>query len=120
MYRSGLFRADSVAVAVRMLWKAVSVWNIGVLFDGSIFALGLDFIEFTIAVVSLVILLVVSVLQQKGSVREQIAPKKLPVRWVIWYALLFYTILLGYYGPGYSAAGLFIRASKSATGMYDR
>lgn len=98
------FRADSVAVAVKMLWKAVSVWNVGALLDGSVFTLGLDFIEFTIAVVSLLILLAVSWLQQKGPVRERIAAKKLPVRWVIWYALLFYTILLGYYGPGYSAA----------------
>ena len=30
--------------------------------------------------------------------------KVLPVRWIIWFALLFYTILLGEYGPGYSAA----------------
>ena len=36
--------------------------------------------------------------------REAIARRKLPVRWLIFYALLFYTILLGYYGPGYSAA----------------
>ncbi len=98
------FRAESVSHAVHMLWKAVSVWNVGALFDGSIFTLGLDMIEFVIAVVSLLILLAVSLLQQKGSVRERIAGMKLPVRWMIWYALLFYTILLGYYGPGYSAA----------------
>ena len=49
-------------------------------------------------------LLTVSILQQKGSVRERIEKKKLPVRFLIWYALLFYTILLGHYGPDYSAA----------------
>lgn len=98
------FRADSTAHAWGLLKEAAGVWNIGVLFDGSLFNLGLDFIEFTIAVVSLLILLAVSLLQQKGSVRERIEKKKLPVRWMIWYALLFYTILLGYYGPGYSAA----------------
>ena len=89
------FRADSVSHAVHMLWKAVSVWNVGALFDGSIFTLGLDIIECVIAVVSLLMLLAVSLLQQKGSVRERIAGMKLPVRWMIWYALLFYTILLG-------------------------
>lgn len=98
------FRADSLTAALRMLRSAVSVWNVGVLFDGSVFGLGLDGIEFTIALVSLVILLVVSLLQQKGAVRERIEKKRLPVRFLIWYALLFYTILLGYYGPGYSAA----------------
>lgn len=98
------FRADSLSDAFHILKAAVSVWNPDLFYTGSLFALGLDWIEFTIALVSLLILFVVSVLQRKGSVRERIEKKKLPVRWIIWYALLFYTILLGYYGPGYSAA----------------
>lgn len=98
------FRADSLSDAFGILKAAVSVWNPAVLCTGTLFTVGLDWIEFTIAVVSLLILFIISVLQQKGSFREMIAGKKLPVRWVIWYALLFYTILLGYYGPGYSAA----------------
>ena len=87
-----------------MLKEGIAVWNPGVLFNGSLFTLGLDVIEATIAVVSLLILLAVSILQQKGSVRERIEKKKLPVRFLIWYALLFYIILLGHYGPDYSAA----------------
>ncbi len=98
------FRADSVAAACRMLASAVRIGNVGILLHGSLFSLGLDWIEFTIAVVSLLILLVVSILQQKESVRERIARKHIVIRWIIWYALLFYVILLGYYGPGYSAA----------------
>lgn len=98
------FRADSVGAALAMLRGAVSVFNPGILIDGSVFSLGLDWIEFTIAVVSLLMLLAVSLLQEKGSVREQIGKKSLPVRWIIWYALLFYVILLGNYGPDYSAA----------------
>lgn len=98
------FRADSVRTAWQMLKGGVSVWNMEVLFNGSVFTLGLDPIEFIIGVVSLVILLAVSLLQQRESVRERIEKLRLPVRFIIWYALLFYTILLGYYGPGYSAA----------------
>lgn len=98
------FRADSTIAACRMLAGAIHVGNIGMLFDGSLFSMGLDFIEFTIAIVSLFILLTVSILQQKEDVRERIARKNIVVRWIIWYALLFYVILLGYYGPGYSAA----------------
>ncbi len=65
---------------------------------------GLDWIEVGILLISLVVLTVVSVLQQKGSVREMIDKKSLPIRWIIWFALLFFTLLTGYYGPGYSAA----------------
>ncbi len=99
------FRADSVRAGF-YIWKSMfTVWNPAVLFDGSLFGLGLDWIEFTVGAVSLAILIVVSVLREKGgSIRDRIAAKPLPVRWLIWYALLFYTILLGYYGPDYDAA----------------
>lgn len=99
------FRANSVETALYMLKSMFSTWNPTVIFGGTFFTMGLDWVEMTIAIVSLGILLVVSVLKEKGFlIRESIAGKKLPVRWCIWYALLFYTILLGYYGPEYSAA----------------
>lgn len=98
------FRASSVGDAWKMLKSAVTVFNPGILIGGQIFELGLDWIEFTIAAVSLLILFFVSFMQRKGNVREQIGKKALPVRWAIWYALLFYVILLGYYGPGFSTA----------------
>lgn len=98
------FRAESVEAAFAMLKGAVAVFNPSVLWNGSLTGLGLDGIELGITVISLLLLLLVSCLQQKGSVRDRIAGKRLPVRWIIWYALLFYVILLGCYGPEYSAA----------------
>ncbi len=98
------FRAESVPAAVRLLKAGACFWKLGIPDGGSVFSLGLDVIEAVIAVVSLLILLTVSLLQRKGSVRERIEKKKLPVRFALWYALLFYTILLGYYGPEYNAA----------------
>ena len=98
------FRASSVGDAWKMLKSAVTVFNPGILVGGQIFELGLDWIEFTIAAVSLLILFGVSLMQRKGDVRERIREKAMPVRWLIWYALLFYVILLGYYGPGFSTA----------------
>ncbi len=97
------FRAASVHDAFGMLRGAVSVWNLPVLWDGSVLELGLDRIEMGIALCALLLLYVVSMLQTKGSVRDRIADKALPIRWVIWYMLLFAVILLGCYGPGYSA-----------------
>ena len=98
------FRAEDVAAGARALLKMFTQCNPMVWFSGTLFTFGLDWVEFTIAMVSLMILWTVSILQQKGSLRERIAGKGLPVRWLIWYALLFYTILLGCYGPEYSAS----------------
>lgn len=98
------FRAASLGDAFAMLGESVRVWNPQILWDGSLLQLGLDGIETAVAVVSLLLLWAVSLRQRKEAVRESIAKKALPLRWILWYALLFAVILLGYYGPGYSAA----------------
>lgn len=98
------FRAASVGDAFSMIGWAVRVWNPQVLLDGSLLQLGLDGIETAVAVFSLLLLWAVSLKQRKEPVREYIAKKPLVVRWIMWYALLFAVILLGYYGPGYSAS----------------
>lgn len=96
------FRAASFTEGLKIYQYLFTAWNPQVLWNGGMLSLGLDFVELTIAVVSLLILLTVSLLQEKGSVRDRIAGKNIAVRWIIWYALLFYVILLGYYGPGYN------------------
>lgn len=98
------FRAASVGDALAMLKGAVTVWNPHVVWDGSVFDLGLDAIEAVVTVLSLLLLFAVSVMQQKEGVRDRIARRALPVRWILWYAFLFAVILLGCYGPGYSAS----------------
>ncbi len=98
------FRAASVGAAFAMLHGAVSVWNPQILWDGSLLELGLDSVELAVMLLSLLLLWAVSLGGRRIPVRDRIAKKPLPVRWAIWYALLFAVILLGYYGPGYSAA----------------
>ena len=115
------FRADNVPHALRMLKESVTVFNPTVLFNGSIFELGLDVIEWGVLIVSLAILITVSVMQYRmeqceagklensallgfSNVREILASRGIVLRWVILIGLLFYVILLAEYGPGYSAA----------------
>lgn len=98
------FRTSNVSDALLLLENGLKLENMGEIITGGIFTLGLDYIEFTIAVVSLIVLLIISIMQQKGSVRDRIAVKRWWIRWIIWYALIFYVILLGCYGLEYSAA----------------
>lgn len=98
------FRAASVGDALAMLRGAVGVWNPQIFWDGSLLQLGLDGIETAVTVLSLLLLWAVSLKQRKEPVREWVSKKPLPLRWVLWYMLLFAVILLGYYGPGYSAS----------------
>lgn len=80
-----------------------TTWNPQILWNGALLDLGLDIIEIVIAITALFILLLVSCLQQKESVRDRLARKNIVFRWIILYALLFFVILLGYYGPEFSA-----------------
>ena len=98
------FRSRTVPDALRMIGRGFSALNLRILWDGSLFSYGLDWIELTILAVSLLIFGWVSVQQQKGWLRERLEKKPLILRWAVLYALLFYVILLGQYGPDYSAA----------------
>lgn len=101
---NAFFRSSSVLAAINLFGCGFKIHKLGEVVSGGIFGLGLSWIDMGVVAVSLIILFIVSVLQQKQSVRERIASKPVVVRFIIWYALLFYVILLGQYGPGYSAA----------------
>lgn len=73
-------------------------------FDGSLYTLGLDRPNFILAVVCIWILWAVSMLQERGSVRERIAGGNIVFRWMVYYAAFFAIVIFGIYGPGYDAA----------------
>ena len=98
------FRSEGFFTALSMIRNMLTTWNPEILWNGSLLQLGLELKDWCILLLSLMMLWIVSIMQQKGSVREWLANKKLVVRWIILYALLFWVILMGNYGPGYSAA----------------
>ena len=98
------FKADGFFTALSMLGNVLTTWNPEVLWNGGLLQLGLDWKEWLILAISLLLLWMVSLKQQKGSVREWLASKNIVIRWGLLYALLFWVILMGNYGPGYSAA----------------
>lgn len=98
------FRLNGFMKTLRVIKAGMFPNNPEIFFDGSLFRLGLDGPNFILMVVSLFVLLIISLLQEKGSVREQIARQNLPFRWIIWYGLIFGILIFGMYGPGYNAA----------------
>ena len=102
------FRASSAGAAVKML-KASLQFNIWIFTDGSLLKLGLDTPDFTVGILALGVLLLVSLLQQKfhaegKTVRGMLAQQNLPFRWIIYYGLIFTILIFGFYGPGYDAS----------------
>ena len=106
------FRADSTPHALLLLLRGLP-WRTAAPEGGGFFAMGLNWIEWGVLLVSLAIMIAVELADEKhsaeGGIRTKIAGLKLFPRWAIWFALLFYVVLLGEYGPGYSAAEFIYR-----------
>lgn len=100
-----IFRSPNLKTAFVMLRSACSFSNIGMLFDGRIFSIGLQPGDYVILAVSIVLIIMVGLLQEKGySIREKIAQQNLVFRWILYYGIFFAILLLGIYGAGYNVS----------------
>lgn len=93
-----------VPLTFRMFGSMFTGGNWHILWDGSLLGLGLAPVDYWILAVGTALLIVVSLIQRRGSVREKIAAKPYPVRFVIWYGLFLTVLLMGAYGIGYDAS----------------
>ena len=97
--------ALSLSAAFHMLKSAFTKFNFWVLFDGSLFNLGLDRANFRLMLVTILFLFIVDAVQERGvHIRTKISQQSLPVRWAIYYLGIFAIIIFGTYGPGYDAS----------------
>jgi D-alanyl-lipoteichoic acid acyltransferase DltB (MBOAT superfamily) len=96
------FRANSAVDAIYII-RNLNISDYYVLFDGSIMdSLGLDRKEFDIAMLSIVLLFFIELLGAKVDLFAKLQKQHLLFRWLVYYALIFYIIIFGYYGLSYS------------------
>ena len=94
------FRANSLGDAMHLLSSLFRGWSTRIFFDGSLLKLGLDQTEWLVLLGALLILLAVSLMQEKGvSVLEAVKRQQLWFRW-----LIYLVLLTGIYGPGFAAS----------------
>ncbi len=101
-------RAVSCMTAVDMIKRTVANPNPWVFFDGSFLELGLEYKDFYVLYIAILVLLAVGVMQEKGiHIREKIAEQNLYFRWMIYIGAVVAVLIYGNYGTGY-AVGEFI------------
>lgn len=101
-----IFKASGLYEAMRIGWSILKVHNIWIFTDGTLFKLGLNAWELFLLFVAVLVLLTVSILQEKGyHIREAIERQNLVFRWLLYIAAIATVILFGVYGPSYDAAG---------------
>lgn len=87
------------------MWKATfSTWNPWVLFDKSLYELGLSQASFHLMIILIILVFAVDICHERGfHFREYLDKSGIVLRWCVYFGLLFGIIILGIYGPGYSA-----------------
>lgn len=94
------FRADSIAVAFSIFKNTLTLANPSdALIDFT--SVALDAMDYKIIVLSILLLLIVSCIQEKiGSVRELLSQSNVWIRWTIWILLILSVMVFGIYGVG--------------------
>lgn len=99
------FRSNRFTDAFGIIKSMFSVRNWWVLFDDSLFTLGLDWKNFVLLILAIVILLVSDIFKYKGiKVRRVIMRQELWFRWSLYIAAIAGILVFGIWGPGYDAS----------------
>ncbi len=97
------FRADSLAQALQIIGRIASSTNVIALLNKSV-PWGLDEHNIIFAAISIAVLWIVDMLQERRSLRDTLAKQNILFRWIILFAALFGIIIFGVYGPEYDAS----------------
>ncbi|MBQ2901703.1 MAG: MBOAT family protein [Agathobacter sp.] len=95
------FRASGFKAAIKMTILAFSTFNPEIFWNGRVFQLGLDKKDALVLASSCIVLLIVSILQEKTSVRKLVEKQNVIVRWTIYVVAICCILIFGIYGPGF-------------------
>lgn len=97
-----IFRAHGMSSAVIMLKLLVTRFSTSAFRMEMIETIGIDSKDVGIVFFTLLIVLVISILKERGvQIRESLARQHVIVRWTLVYGLILYIIIFGAYGLGY-------------------
>lgn len=93
-----------VPLTFRMFGSMFSEGNWNILWNGALLNIGLSAVDYAVLLLGLILLITVSLVQRKGSVRGKIAALPYWGRFALWYGLFLAVLLMGAYGVGYDSS----------------
>lgn len=98
------FRADSLRDGIEMVRSMANADNTYVLFDDSLFRLGLDWKNFMVMLAGIFLLMMVDYFKNKGvMIRKLICRQELWFRWAVLLLGIVTVLTVGIWGSGYDA-----------------
>lgn len=96
------FRAEGLAAGFAMFFRMVTDFRFSTVNVELLKTLSIDPMDFLIVGVTLAIVFLVSLMNERGIiVRNALQKQPTAIRWAVLYALIFYIIIFGAYGKGY-------------------
>ena len=96
------FRANGLALGLKLFTQMIGNFSLTPLLDGTVLTLGMDLHDFFIVAIALWIVLVYSVMKERGKdPRQLLAQRRIAVRWPVYYGLILFIVIFGAYGSGY-------------------
>ena len=97
-----LFRAENLTTGLQMIRSMFRVRNVWIFTNDALLTLGLDWKEWLVLTASILILFIVSLKQEKGTVfADRIFGQPIMVRWGLYLIVIFGIMTYGVYGMGY-------------------
>ena len=98
------FRAKSLEDATKVVTSIFTNHNPWILFDGSLFNLGVDANDFIVLAVALLVLLIADAFKKKQiRISEVIERQNLLIRWSVYLIAIFSILIFGIWGSAYDA-----------------
>ena len=99
-----IFSVGTLKECAVYLKRMLTVWNPWVLFDGSLFDLGISATDWQVAAAAGAVMLMASVLREKGYGCKFIIKQNPAFRAALFLTLVFAIVIFGVYGSAYSAS----------------
>ena len=101
------FRANGAAAGFHMFRSIFHGFEFYRLWDGTLLGLGLNAADLLAAGFGILVVAVADILKERKLLNwDKLQEMKFPVRWMLYYALIFAVIVLGAYGTGYQQVDL--------------
>jgi alginate O-acetyltransferase complex protein AlgI len=88
------FKANSLPDAV-LLIKNILQWNWNVIWSGELFKLGLDYKEFYVAVIAVILLLILEIFSELKNLIVVFSRQNMIFRWTIYLAAVLVILIFG-------------------------
>ncbi len=98
------FRAPSFTAALEITGKIFTDFDFGLFVQENIYKLGLSQPDMTILFLGIAVFFIIDHLRSRICISQFLAQQGMLFRWLVYFAMLFVTLIYGCYGSGYDAS----------------